>query len=350
MKKTILSLALLAVSFLGFSKIYKGAEVQSVEEFHFGRFETRFYSSNVSGMLSTFFLFEKDGWQDCCLWQEIDIEVFGKDGATSWQSNPIWETEPAQTERSTDEEVHVYDQNGKANQWHTYTLDWTADYIEWFVDGKSIRKFTDKEALKFLGAKPMKMMMNIWTSHWTDWTGPFNGSDAPTYQFVDYVKVYDWNKGTTTFKQEPRFVDDFDKNLDKWTLSNHSFEGNLCDFEPENVVLKDGNLILAFTKEGETGAAGVRIPIEPTNGDEVELSVFGKDATNYPAVTGALDVSEAKLTNGDKVTIYDKRGKRVGTYEVKDQLVSTVKYFGKGTYFFVEEGKKKATVYRFEKQ
>jgi len=339
-------ITLFLFNFLIQAKDFKGGEIQSIKEFHFGRFETRFYSSNVSGMLSTFFLFEKDGYKSSDIWQEVDIEVFGKGDANSWQSNPIYQF-TGNGERQTSESVHEFENGGSSDEWHVYTLDWTPDYLEWFVDGKSIRKYTDKEALKILGKKPMKAMFNHWTSKWTDWTGPFNGDDTPSFQFVDYLKVYDWVSGST-FKEAPSFEDHFDKGLSNWTISEHTFDGNLCDFTPENVKTKKGYLILSFTK-ADTTIYYIKIP-EPTYGNNIDFEKYAKKIKIIESpVTGTLPIKSKRIIDNSKVNIYDEKGLLIGTYRVKNKEVDAVKNFSEGDYYYVEEGKRKASIFKFHK-
>ncbi|WMJ73367.1 family 16 glycosylhydrolase [Cytophagaceae bacterium ABcell3] len=227
------------------SKDYKGGEVQSKQAYHYGRFEANFYASDVSGILSTLFLFENDGWRDEHIWQEIDIEVFGKAPRNTWQSNVIYQTNPAGPQ-ITDEETHTIPDGGSVAEWHTYAIEWTPDYVEWFVNGQSFRKFTDADVLEVLGAKPMLLMLNCWSHEEAGWVGPLEEDRLPTYQFIDYVKVYEWIEGST-FSEEPIFEDNFDNGLSNWNLSEHTFEGNIADFVPKNVGNKDGSLILAFS-------------------------------------------------------------------------------------------------------
>jgi len=256
-------------------KDFSGAEIQSKETFHFGRFETRFYSSNISGMLSTFFLFENDGWRPEFLWQEIDVEVFGKDDAQTWQSNPIYEINPAGP-RILDSETHGG--NGfQADDWHVFTVDWTPNYIEWFVDDVSVRRYTNPEGVMVIGAKPMLAIFNHWSSNIPSFTGPFDPNDLPSYQFVDYIRIFDWIEGEE-FESDPSFEDNFDNGLSNWNLSNFTFAENISDFTPLNVDTQEGYLILAFTRRGD-------LSIE----DKVDLNL----STAFPnPTTGILHLNE----------------------------------------------------------
>ncbi|MFN6943596.1 MAG: family 16 glycosylhydrolase [Cytophagaceae bacterium] len=281
--KTLL-LFLFILPLAAIAKDYKAGEVQSKQAYHFGRFEARFYASDVSGVLSTLFLFENDGWKEDHIWQEIDIEVFGKEPRNAWQTNVIWETNAAGPQH-TSETHHTIPNGGLVAEWHTYTIDWTPDYVEWFVDGQSFRKFTDASVLEILGAKPMLLMLNCWAHSSVAWVGPLEENRLPTYQFVDYVKVYEWIEGTT-FSEQPIFEDNFDNGLANWNLSNHTFDGNIADFVPANVGNKEDCLVLAFsTNNNNNVIANAVVPERTTTSTReykggLQISLYPNPATD----------------------------------------------------------------------
>src|SRR5690606_34598046 len=64
-----------------------------------------------------------------------------------------------------------------------------------------------------------------------------------------------WNQQTNSFGNGWR--DDFNYfDSNRWGKANWTFGENLADFDPNNVVVKDGYLILALTREGQTGFWG----------------------------------------------------------------------------------------------
>lgn len=285
-----------------FAKDYKAGEIQSKESFHYGRFETRFYASDVSGILSTMFLYENDGWRETDIWQEIDIEVFGKDPGNEWQSNLIYEEDPAGPQLHAEAE-HTFGNNGSVAAWHDYVIEWTPEYVEWFVDGVSVRKVTDDEILSILGEKPMLLMFNCWAHEDEGWVGALDVNNLPTYQFVDYVKVYDW-VSDSTFESTPAFEDHFDNGLDNWNKSSHTFDGNLADFTPDNAGTKDGHLVLAFTNNGETGISDASVPEDTVL--NIEGNIYGADTayTVYPNPT----VDKLNITTTVKWSLCNSNG------------------------------------------
>lgn len=299
MQKTILfNLILSLFVSTSIAKDYKGAEVQSTESFHYGKFETRFYASDVSGILSTMFLFENDGWKDTDIWQEIDVEVFGKNDADEWQTNAIYEKKEAGPQLHAEE--HHTIEGGSVADWHVYTVEWTPDYIRWFLDGEKVRTLDDTSIVNVLGAKPMLVMFNCWSHESVGWVGTLDTESLPTYQFVDYIKVYDW-VSDSTFETEVSFEDDFSGSLTNWNKSTHTFDGNVADFASANVGSKDGYLILGFSKSGTTGVVyNAVIPEDPIN------SVSTKTETSFTITPNP--VSDLITINADSWEIYSSQG------------------------------------------
>lgn len=325
MKTRLILFTLLITVQLSFAKDYKAGEVQSKQSFHYGRFETRFYASDVSGILSTMFLFENDGWKNTDIWQEIDVEVFGKDPENVWQTNLIYETNAAGPQLHS-EATHTFANGDKVAEWHVYTVDWTPDYVEWFVDGVSIRKVSDKAIIDIIGAKPMLIMFNCWANESVAWVGPLDVANVPTYQYIDYIKVYDWVSGAT-FKTTTSYEDDFDSGLSNWNTSTHTFDGNLADFSTKNVGVKDGCLVLAFSTNNNSNV--INNAVIPNDNvlsandfnTEDKATVFPNPTANYlnlPANSAWSIVNAAgvELMNGKSERI-DVSGLNKGFFILK---------------------------------
>ena len=118
------------------AKPYKGAEIYSNQSYHYGRYEMRMRAAKGSGVLSTFFTYKNGSEQNGVFWEEIDIEIFGKNNATQWQSNVIIGTNRPTTKT---EGVHTAPAS-LGDAYHTYVLEWTPYYIAWFVDGAEFRR------------------------------------------------------------------------------------------------------------------------------------------------------------------------------------------------------------------
>ncbi|WP_437676914.1 family 16 glycosylhydrolase [Sorangium sp. So ce131] len=236
----------LAVSSTAFAKSYKGAEVYSAQSQLHGRIEMRMRMARGSGILSTFFTYKNGSEMSGAFWEEIDIEVFGKDNARSWQSNII----TGMGTRETSEEVHTADVS-LADGYHTYALEWTPDYVTWSVDGREIRRSTGNQVASL--RNPQSLRFNMWSSESAEWVGPFDDSVLPQHQFINWIKYYSYSNGNF----ELAWQDDFDSfDTARWSKGDWTFDTNRVDFDPQNVTVKDGTLVLSLTREGQTGFNG----------------------------------------------------------------------------------------------
>lgn len=234
----------------GHAKPYKGGELYSSQAYLYGRIEVRMRMSRGSGLLSTFFTYKNGSEVAGTFWEEIDIEVFGKEDAVGWQSNII----TGQGTRTTSEQVHTHPFS-LADGYHTYTLEWTPDYVAWALDGVEVRRTTGGQVGDL--RNPQSLRFNTWIAEATDWVGPFDAAVLPQYQYVNWISYSRYEGGQ--FVQEWR--DDFD-GLDgaRWARADWTFAENLADFDPNNVVVRDGTLVLALTREGATGFNGTVPP------------------------------------------------------------------------------------------
>lgn len=258
------------------AKAYKGAEIYSNNAYLYGRFEMRMQSAKASGVLSTFFTY-KDGSQvSGTFWEEIDIEIFGKNNGTQWQSNIIYGTGPTHIE-----ETHT-ESNSLAEGYHTYVVEWTPEYVAWFVDGVEKRRVTGTSTVNSM-TSPQSLRFNIWASDSVPWVGAWNDSVLPVYQFVSYIEYKAYNATTKTF--EGGWRDDFNSfDTSRWGKANWSFDTNRVDFVPENALVKDGILILALTKENATGFSGTPPADEPaTSSSASSVSLSSSVASSSPA-------------------------------------------------------------------
>ena len=203
-----------------------------------------------SALLSTFFTYKNGSEMAGTAWEETDIEVLGKNDAKTWQSNLI-----TGNPRMTSEQVYTAT-SSLADGYHTYTLEWTPDYVSWSFDGVMVRKTEGGQASSLINAASLRF--NAWASDATGWAGALDEAALPAYQFVNWIKYYRYDNGQFVLD----WTDDFDSfDSSRWATGNWTFDGNLVDFDPANAVVQDGTLILAITKEGATGFSGT-VPVD----------------------------------------------------------------------------------------
>src|SRR6476469_9132454 len=105
------------------AKSYKGAEVFTANQYQFGRVEVRMRTARGGGILSTFFTYKPGSEAAGALWEEIDVEVFGKSNGTAWQSNIL-----VGNPRAGSEQIHEAGFS-LADGYHTFTIEWTATTV-----------------------------------------------------------------------------------------------------------------------------------------------------------------------------------------------------------------------------
>jgi len=239
MKKIFTFIAcLLALSIQ--AKNYKGAEIYSRQSYLYGKFEMKIKAAKGSGQLSTFFLYRNSSELSSTLWEEIDIEIFGKK-TTEFQTNVIIEKQEGTKLTTEKHHAMAFD---LAEDFHTFVVEWTPDSICWYVDDVLLR--TEKEYAQFC-KDPMSIRFNHWAASISSWVGSFDTSVLPSYQYVDYLSYYSYD--TTATDPESRFIleweDDFSTfNTSRWSKANWTFGDNLCDFYPANAYSEDGMLVL----------------------------------------------------------------------------------------------------------
>lgn len=234
------------------NKPYKGGELLTQQQYRYGRMEVRMQVARGSGILSTFFTYKNGSEGAGTFWEEIDIEVFGKDNATSWQTNII----TGSGTRQTTEEVHTY-KRSLADGYNSYVLEWTPDYVAWKLNGREVRRVEGGQVADL--KNPQSLRFNLWAANIVEWVGEFDTSVLPVYQFVNWISYSRYENGQ--FVHE--WTDEFN-NLDmsRWSKANWTFAENLVDFDPNNVLVRDGTLILALTHQGQTGFNGT-VPVDP---------------------------------------------------------------------------------------
>ena len=329
---SILSLSFLFYSLNLYSKNYKGAEIYSTDAVLYGRFEMSMKACNGSGILSTFFLYKNGSEVADTFWEEIDIEIFGKDNAQTFQSNIITDGLSGGTTNS--EEEHHYNFS-LSDTFHTYAVEWTPYYVAWFFDSLEVRRDSTEQVAGLIN--PQSYRFNTWISGSTGWAGNFNPGVLPQNQYVDWLKYYSYNEGSeNTFQLE--WTDDFDIfDTQRWSKASWTFDGNLVDFSPGNVTVEDGLLILSLTDE------------TPSALTEDVLNVTAKYIYPNPA-DNELFISQQENFVFEHVYIYNSMGVLViqETLRFEKQSID-ISSLTRGTYIIKMYGKNKEVVDLFIK-
>ena len=237
------------------AKPYKAAEVITLEEFKFGAFEARIRAAEGPGYIFAYFLWKNDSELPGTEWQEQDFEIFGKNGR--YQTQIMTPGNP-RTSHSKNHSLPTpaYD------RYYTYRMEWTPDFLAFYVDGELVRKVTDKvEYAKHLDparAEASQIRLSLWAGD-SGWSGVLSPEYIPAAGFVDWFHVYDYNQQTKTFVS--RWRDDFNTlDFSRWYLANWTFSFAVNDYTPNNAKAIDGKLVIAFTDEANEGVFPSVIP------------------------------------------------------------------------------------------
>lgn len=257
LKTTLSVLAIAAAATM--AKDFSGAELYTLDEYQYGKYEARMKMAAISGTVSSMFLYQNGSEQASAeRWVEVDIEVLGKN-PSSFQSNIITGKAGKQV---TSEEHHTV--SPAADQgFHTYGIEWTPKYVRWTVDGVEVRKTetgvndNKNQVANLIGTQGLRF--NLWSSEDPGWVGQFDESKLPIFQFINWVKAYKYTPGAGENGSD--FTLDWTDNFDsfdnsRWGKGNWSFDGNRVDLTPNNIYSRDGMLILALTRKGQESFNG----------------------------------------------------------------------------------------------
>ncbi len=143
---------------------YASGEYRTNGFYHHGTYTVVMKAAASPGVVSSFFIYT-DHWDDGNPHDEIDIEILGKD-TTKMQVNYF-------TAGVGGHETMIDLGFDAAADFHTYSIIWMADSIEWLVDGLSVH--TEVGSGEPLPSTPGRIMMNLWagTAEVNDWLGEF---------------------------------------------------------------------------------------------------------------------------------------------------------------------------------
>jgi beta-glucanase (GH16 family) len=290
----LLAFTTILCSQLASAKAYKGAEIYSNQSYQYGRYEMRMRVAKTSGTLSTFFTYKNGSEVGSTFWEEIDIEIFGKNNATQWQSNIILGT---QRPTIKTEAIHT-SPTSLADAYHTYTLEWTPDYVAWYFDGAEVRRITGTSTVTSL-TNPESLRLNLWSSTAESWVGAFDDTQLPVYQFVSYLDYKAYNTTSKTF--EGGWRDEFTSfDTSRWSKANWTFDENRVDFAPENALVKDGVLVLALTRENATGFTGT-VPTDVVGSSSSASSVSSISSSASSAASSSSIASSSVASSSSIV-------------------------------------------------
>jgi len=232
----------------------QGAELYHTQTYRYGRFEARVRYAPGEGVVSSFFLW-KDRPNNTGPWNELDFEKIGS--ACQMQTN-IWTGTGTQSAVTTTPSPNI------CNDYHTYSIEWTPDYIAWFIDGTQLRRVTGAPVTEYTqNATPgMAIHFNIWQGD-SSFGGNLNTSTLPVYQYISWVQYSSYANNTFTMQWREEFT--ATSTPSGWLLGNWVAPLNHSTHNTANVKFVNGIAVLALTNDNATGYTGTP-PVDPASG------------------------------------------------------------------------------------
>ena len=153
---------------------YSGGEFRTNNHYSYGYYEVSMQAIKNDGVVSSFFTYT--GPSENNPWDEIDIEILGKD-TTKMQCN-YYKNGQGGHEKMVD---LGFD---SSQGYHTYGFDWQPNKITWYVDGRNVCEMTGD-----MPSTASRIMMNAWPGkNVNEWLNAFNGRTGliARYQWVTY--------------------------------------------------------------------------------------------------------------------------------------------------------------------
>lgn len=241
-------LGTLALSLLpGAALATTSAELYTPTAYGYGRYEARVRFAAGDGVISSFFLWKDGSEQAGTFWNELDFEKVGAD--CHLETNPIFGNPSANHSQR-----HALDSK-LCDSFHTYTYEWTREYIAWFVDSVEIRRETGATAQAYAenASGGMQMHFNVWPGD-ASFGGNFSPSSLPLHQYIDWVQFSKYANGAFTLD----FREDFTGPglPSNFTTGNWGSPKNLSTHDARNVNLIGGCAVLSLTADDATGPTG----------------------------------------------------------------------------------------------
>ncbi|KAJ5227915.1 hypothetical protein N7489_008623 [Penicillium chrysogenum] len=156
----------------------------------FGHVDVKMRAANGTGIISTWILESDDldeiDWEQISTYDtEIQTNYFGKGNTTSYDRGTTVTV-------STPEET-----------FHTYSIDWTSERIEWLLDGEVVRTLEYADAVDGTNypQTPMRIRIGIWAGGDPDnsagtisWAGgETDYTESPFTMYVESVDIINYN-------------------------------------------------------------------------------------------------------------------------------------------------------------
>ena len=304
---------------------YTSGRVRSLGklDFQYGRVEARIRSASGKGLWSAFWMLPSDdrfgGWASG---GEIDImEVVNAGTADENYYASLHHGFAWPLNQTTTESIGIAD---PAGDFHIYSIEWTADYIRWFVDGRNFMTVNAEHWYSYYYAgeqagyaagegtapfdRPFHLLLNLAVGG--NLPGQVNPGAVPSAMEVDYVRVYECAYGQASgagcnseadrtvespgaqapfMASFPLYTDGTDAlswvvgadTLTRELVIEASDDAGAPQFS--EVEVEGRGKVIEVTSSGQGN-----VSIAPADGDDVALFGFGNNPLYYEVHAGEL--------------------------------------------------------------
>ena len=232
----------------------QSAELYRSQTYFYGRFEARVRFAPGEGVVSSFFLW-KDRPTSSTPWNELDFEKINSD--CRLQTN-IWTGTGTQNKMLNTPSFNI------CSDYHTYGIEWTPDYIAWFIDGAQVRKVTGASVTEYTqnASGGMAIHFNIWQGD-SSFGGNLDTSILPVYQYISWAQYSSYANGAFQLQWREEFTGSTTPS--GWLLGNWLAPLNHSMHNMANAKFVNGIAVLALTNDNATGYTGTP-PADPASG------------------------------------------------------------------------------------
>jgi hypothetical protein len=253
------------------------AELYQNQTFTYGRFEARTRFAPGEGVISSFFLWKPGSEMPGTFWNELDFEKLGAN--CRLQTNPLYGAPVA------DHGQIATVAGDLCNEYHTYTFEWTPEYIAWLVDGVEVRREAGETAAAFAAnaGSGMQMHFNIWPGD-ASFGGTFDPAILPVQQYISWVQYSSFADGAFTLA----WREDFTSGAlpSGWATGTWASPKSLSTHSPTNVGFVGASAVLSLTSDGALGFNGQPPPDNDSAAGDAGSAGMPGSAGNGPAAGG----------------------------------------------------------------
>jgi beta-glucanase (GH16 family) len=183
--------------------------------FKYGYMEARMKLPSAKGIYSAFWTTAEDhSWPP-----EIDVFERIGDRGDLYHLTHHWPNGTSGGGSLTQEYV---DSKFNDGNWHTFAALWDPEKIVWYLDGREITRYTNKDNIP---AKNLVLLLSaeVWSqsSGWT--SGPDSSTPNVTTTYVDYVRVWQRTNGATVPLSNPSKVS-ISNRFGTWGLNGDTYD------------------------------------------------------------------------------------------------------------------------------